>query len=108
MTAYAADNAAASAGTVTTKRTGTTSSDTVPAGSIVLWINGGAGTHVVTLTNSATQDGLAVAARTISILTATAKVGRVPSTMGDANGQVAVGIDGTAAEITYYVLGGVG
>lgn len=107
MTAYSADNAAATAGTTTTKRTGTAAADTVPAGSIVVWINGGAGTHVVTLTNSATQDGLTVSNRTISIPTATAKVGRVNSTWGDANGLVAVAIDGTAAEVTYYVLGGV-
>lgn len=107
MTAYAADNAASTAGTTTTKRTGTASADTVPAGALVLWVNTGAGTHVVTLTNSATQDSLAVANRTISILTGTAKIGRINSLWGDANGQVAVAIDGTAAEVTYYVLGGV-
>lgn len=107
MTAYAAELANLTAAGTATKRTGTTSSDSVPAGAIVLWINGGAGTHVVTLTNSATADGLAVANRTISIPTATAKVGRVNSAWGDANGNVAVGIDGTANEVTYYVLGGV-
>lgn len=107
MTDYAADNAALSAGSTTTKRTGTTSADRVPAGSVVLWVNAGAGTHVVTLTNNATQDGLAVANRTISILTGTAKVGQINSLWGDANGWVAVAIDGTAAEVSYYVLGGV-
>jgi len=107
VTAYAADNAASTAGTATTKRTGTASSDTVPAGAVVVWINAGAGTHVVTLTNSATQDGLAVGNRTISINATSAKVGRVNSLWGDANGQVAVAIDGTPTEVTYYVLGGV-
>lgn len=107
MTAYAADLASSSAGTTTTKRTGTAAADTVPAGSVVLWVNGGAGTHVVTLTNSATSGGLAVSNRTISILAATAKVGRIDPNWGDANGLVAVAIDGTAAEVTYYVLGGV-
>lgn len=107
MTAYAAENAASSAGATSTKRTGTTASDTVPAGAVVLWVNTGAGTHVVTLTNSATADGLAVANRTISIPTATAKAGRVNSTWGDPNGQVAVGIDGTAAEVNFYVMGGI-
>lgn len=107
MTDYAADSASASAGTTTTKRTGTASSDTVPAGSVVLWVNAGAGTHVVTLTNSATQDGLTVSNRTISILAATAKVGRINPLWGDANGRVAVAIDGTPGEVTYYVLGSV-
>lgn len=107
MTAYAADLVSSSAGSTTTKRTGTASSDTVPAGALVLWINGGAGTHVVTLTNSQTQDGLTVANRTISIPAGTAKAGRVSSLWGDTNGQVAVGIDGTATEVTYYVLGGI-
>lgn len=107
MTDYAAENAAATAGTVVTKRTGTASADTVPAGAVVVWVNAGAGTHVVTLTNSGTQDGLTVANRAISIPTNSAKVGRVNPLWGDANGRVAVGIDGTAAEVTYYVLGGV-
>lgn len=107
MTAYAAENVASSAGSVVTKRTGTASSDTVPAGSLVLWVNTGAGTHVVTLTNSAQQEGLAVASRTISIPTNSAKAGRISSNWGDANGLVAVAIDGTAAEVQYYVQGGV-
>lgn len=107
MTDYAAENAASSAGTISTKRTGTGAADTVPAGAVVLWINTGAGTHNVVLTNSATQDGLAVGNRTIQLLTATAKAARVNSMWGDANGRVAVAIDGTAAEVTFYILGGV-
>jgi hypothetical protein len=104
---YAADNVTSSAGTAVNARTGTASSDTVPAGSVVLWRNTGAGTHVVTLTNSQTQDGLAVANRTISITAGTQKAGRINSNWGDANGNVAVAIDGTATEVVYYVLGGV-
>lgn len=107
MTAYAADLVSSSVGSTANKRTGTASSDTVPAGALVLWVNTGAGTHVVTLTNSAQQDGLTVANRTISIPTGTAKAGRVNSLWGDTNGQVAVAIDGTAAEVNFYVLGGV-
>ena len=107
MAAYAADLASSNAGTVANKRTGTASADSVPAGAIVLWVNAGAGTHIVTLTNSATQYGLAVANRTISIPTASAKVGRIPNEWGDSTGQVAVAIDGTPGEVTYYVLGGV-
>jgi len=107
MTDYAAENAASSAGAISTKRTGTASADTVPAGAVVLWINTGAGTHNVILTNSATQDGLAVSNRTIQLLTGTAKAARVNSAWGDANGRVAVTIDATAAEVTYYILGGV-
>jgi hypothetical protein len=107
MTDYAAESAAATAGTSITARTGTASADTVPIGAVVLWRNTGAGTHVVTLTNSGTQDGLAVAARTISMTTGTQKASRINPAWGDANGRVAVAIDGTAAEVVYYVLGGV-
>jgi len=106
MADYAAENVADNAGTAITARTGTASADTVPAGSIVLWRNTGAGTHVVTLTTNNLAGGLAVADRTISIANATQKAGRIPSEWGDANGRVAVGIDGTAAEVVYYVLGG--
>jgi len=107
MTAYAAETASATGGTAITKRTGSASSDTVPAGSIVLWVNGGAGTHVVTLTTSNTVQGLAVADQTISIATATAKASRIHPDWADSSGLVAVAIDGTATEVTYYVLGGV-
>ncbi|SRR6266498_93177 len=106
MTAYSAEQGDATAGGVVTKRIGTTAADTVPAGARVLWVNTGAGTHVVTLTNSATQDGLAVGNRTISIPTASAKSSKINPAWGDANGLVAVGIDGTAAEVTYYVTNG--
>lgn len=108
MTAYAAENVASNLGATVTKRTGTASADSVPAGAVVVWVNAGAGTHVVTLTNNATvQGGLTVQNRTISIPAATAKSGRVDPAWGDANGNVAVAIDGTPGEVTYYVLGGV-
>jgi len=107
MADYAAENAAAAAGTAITARTGTTSADTVPAGAVVLWRNTGAGVHVVTLTTNNTAGGLAVADQTISVTNATQKASRILPEWGDANGRVAVGIDGTANEITYYVLGGV-
>jgi hypothetical protein len=106
LTNYAAENAAATAGGVVTKRTGTASSDAVPVGAIVVWVNAGAGTHVVTLTNSGTQDGLAVSNRTISIPPTSAKASFINQAWGDANGNVAVAIDGTPGEVTYYVLGG--
>lgn len=107
MTDFAAENASVPAGTVITARTGTTSSDTVPGGCVVLWHNTGAGTHVVTLTTNNTSWGLAVSDQTISIAAGVCKACRVPADWADANGRVAVGIDGTANEITYYVLGNV-
>lgn len=106
MTAYAAESASSTLGTTVTSRTGTGAADSVPAGSVVLWRNTGAGTHVVTLTNNFSYDGSTVAARTISIPAATAKAGRINPNWGDSSGNVAVAIDGTAAEVTYYVLGG--
>jgi plastocyanin len=107
VTDYAAENVAATAAGVLTPRTGTTAADTVPAGAVVIWRNTGAGTHNITLTNNATQDGLAVANRTIQLTTGQVKGGRINPAWGDANGRVAVGIDATANEITFYVAGGV-
>lgn len=105
MTDYAAEAAKLTAGGLVTKRTGTASADTVPVGATVVWVNGGAGTHIVTLTTNNTVQGLAVADQTISILTATAKSSFIHPDWGDANGRVAVAIDGTPAEVTYYILG---
>jgi hypothetical protein len=106
MTDYASVDVTSSAGTAVTERSGTSSSDTVTAGSLVLWRNTGAGTHVVTLTTNNTVGDLAVADRTISLAAGQNKAGRVPLEWGDANGVVQVAIDGTAAEVKYSVMGG--
>lgn len=107
MADYTADNVASNVGTAVNPRTGTASSDTVEAGSVVLWHNAGAGAHVVTLTTNNLVGDLGVADRTISLAAGQRKAGRVPLEWGDANDRVQVAIDGTAAEVTYYVLGGV-
>jgi hypothetical protein len=107
MTAYAAENASSTTGSTVTARTGTGAADTVPAGAMVVWRNTGAGVHVVTLTNNFSYDGATIAARTISIPAGTAKAGRINPNWGDASGNVAVAIDGTAAEVSYFVLGGI-
>lgn len=107
MADYAADNVASNVGTVVNERSGTTSSDTVPAGAEVLWRNTGAGAHVVTLTTNNLVGDLDVEDRTISLAAGQAKGGRVPREWGDANGRVQVAIDGTASEVKYYVLGGI-
>ena len=107
MTDYAATDVSSNAGTALTERSGTSSSDTVEAGSTVLWRNTGAGTHVVTLTTNNTVSGdLAVADRTITLTTGQIKAGRVPTQWGDGNGRVPVAIDGTASEVKYYVMTG--
>lgn len=106
MTDYAATDVASNLGTAVTERTGSSSSDTVAAGSVVLWRNTGAGTHVITLTTNNTVGDLAVADRTISIPAGTNKAGRVPADWGDVNDRVQVAIDGTATEVKYSVLGG--
>lgn len=92
-------------GTAVTQRTGTASSDTVPAGSRVLWRNTGAGSHNVTLTTNNTAQGLAVADQVIALTASQNKVSLVANEWGDANGRVAVAIDGTPGEVLYYVLG---
>jgi hypothetical protein len=95
------------AGTVVPERSGTAAADTVPAGAVILWRNTGAGVHNVTLTTNNTVQGLAVADQVINLTASQIKVDRVPNEWGDANGRVAVAIDGTATEVKYYVLGGI-
>lgn len=107
MADYAADAAGTSAGAALTARTGTASADTVPAGAYVIWRNTGAGAHTVTLTNNALNDGLATSPRVLTLAASEVRGSRVPATYGDANGRVQVAINGTAAEITYYVVGNV-
>lgn len=104
MTDYAAEASSFPLGTALTKRTGSASSDTVPINSRVLLMNGGAGTHVVTFTVTAAFEGLTVPSAAVSIAAGAAKFVRIPGDVGDANGRVAVAIDGTATEVTYYVL----
>lgn len=107
MADYTATDVSGSvSGTAVTERTGSASADKVSAGSLVLWRNTGAGTHVITLTTANTEDGLAVADQTVSIPAGTNKVSRVLTKWGDATGLVPVAIDGTATEVKYSVLGG--
>ncbi len=94
-----------SAGTTLTQRTGTASSDTVPAGALIVARNTGAGSHTMTFTVGATFDGLAVTSRVVTIAAGAASAIRVPITYGDANGRVAVAINGTASEVVYYLVG---
>jgi plastocyanin len=103
MTDFAADSVDSITGGTLTKRTGTASADTVPAGTTVLWVNGGAGSHTVTLTNNKTDQGLTISSRILTIPAATAYQSRIDPLTGDANGRVAVAINGTAAEVTYYI-----
>lgn len=107
MADYAAEDVTSNAGSTLTERTGTAAADTVPSGSLVVWRNTGAGTHVVTITTNNTVDGLAVADRTISIAAGAIKAGRIKPEWGDASSRCAVAIDGTAGEVKYYVLGGI-
>lgn len=106
MTNYTSVDVSGSAGTVVTERAGTASSDTISAGSLVLWRNTGAGAHVVTITTNNTAGGLAVADRTISLAAGECKAGGVPESWGDANNRCAVAIDGTPSEVKFYVMGG--
>lgn len=107
MANYAADSAGSTTGTQLTVRTGTASSDTVPAGAYVVWQNTGAGTHVVTLTNNFAVDTGTAPNRTISMAAGTFYGGRVNAQWGNASGQVGVAIDGTASEVKYLIIGGI-
>lgn len=106
MADYTADSVGSIIGAAATKRTGTASADTVTAGSFVVWVNAGAGAHTVILTNNKTDQGLPIGSRTITIAAGGAWAGRIDPLVGDANGRVAVAINGTPGEVTYYVLGG--
>ncbi len=103
MTDYAATDTSSTVAVAVPKRTGATSGDTVPAGSKVLWVNSGAGSHTVTLTSNNTSKGLAVADPVITLTAGSAFEGLVDEDWGDANGRVQVAISGTATEVTYYV-----
>jgi len=103
MTAQTA-TAPVSAGTTVSQITGASSGDTVPAGSTILIQNTGAGTHVVTLTNNQQVDGLQVPNRTHSVAAGAFKLAKVPNSYGDANGLVAIAIDGTATEVKYWLI----
>lgn len=110
MTDYSAD-APTSQGTAVTLRSGTASADTVPAGSVVLFYNTGAGSHTVDLSIGYTFDGLPVGSaatpgkRRHTIPAGTYWLARVPANYADANGRVSVAIDGTASEVKFWLIG---
>lgn len=107
MTAYAGTNVATTAFALVPPRTGAASGDTVPAGSLLLIRNSGAGSHTVTFTNSATQEGLTVGNRVVTLAAGEVWVGRVSPNWAAVDGTVAVAINATASEVIYYVLGGI-
>jgi len=107
MTAYTGTNVATTAFALVPPRTGATSGDTVPAGSLVLFRNSGAGSHTVTFTNNQAVDGLTVSNRVVTLAAGEVWAGRVKPEWGDSSGNVALAINGTASEVVYYVMGGV-
>lgn len=110
MTDYAAD-APTSAGTVVTQKAGTASADTVPAGCVLLIFNGDAAPRTVDLSIGYQFDGLSPGSsatpgkRRLTVTNATYQLVRVPASYGDANGRVALAIDGTAANVKFWVVG---
>jgi hypothetical protein len=107
MTNYAADPVGSPIPGVVNERTGSAAADAVPGGAFVLWRNTGAGAHNVTLTtNNVAAGSLAIADMVIALAAGQVKGGLVLNDWADVNGFVAVAIDGTAAELKYYVLGG--
>ncbi len=107
MADYAATNVNTVSGALVPARTGTTNSDTVPAGALVVWRNTGAGSHTVTLTNNFSYDGSTIAAKVITLAAGEVWVSRIKPEWGDANGRVQVAVNGTASEIVYYIEGNV-
>jgi hypothetical protein len=111
MTDFPAENAAATAGTALTERSGAAiATDTVPAGAVILARNTGAVTHTLTLPSAWVVDGRTVTARTVVLTAAQIKAFRVRPEDGDANSRVGMWNDvngGAVTEVKYYVLGGV-
>jgi hypothetical protein len=106
MTDFAAVQAI-NAGSAVTERSGATAgTDTVPAGCTLLLRNTGAGTHLINLKCNQGTDGLTTTDRVISMATLTIQAVFVPFTYGDTNGRVGIAVDGTSAEVKYYVLAG--
>jgi hypothetical protein len=100
-----------SSGTIQAELSGAApGTDTVPAGSLLLVRNGGAGTHVLTIGIGATVDGLAPGTvpgsgtRTISMTTGQVMAVRIPANYGDASGRVPFGVDGTPTEVKYTCI----
>lgn len=113
MTDYAADAATDGGTTVTANfRTGTASSDTVPAGTTLLVQNTGAGAHTLDLAIGYAWRGLtpgdpaAAGKRRFTLAAGAWTLINVPADMGDVNGRVAVTISATAAEVKYFVMAG--
>jgi hypothetical protein len=105
VTDFAAE-APNTSGVTITERSGATSGDTVPAGALLVMRNTGAGSHDVTFTNNATQDGLTVANRTVAMAAGAIKAVRINSQWGDASQRVAMAVaNATPTELKYYILG---
>src|SRR5262245_30348859 len=107
MTNYTATDVSSDVGVALTERSGTSSADTIEAGSLVHWRNTGAGSHVVTITTNNTDGDLAVADRTITLTAGQIKAGRIKKKWGDVDGRCAIAIDGTASEVKYTIMDGV-
>ncbi len=109
MTDYAAEGTYGTGATnALTERSGAAAStDTIPAGCVVLARNTGAGTHTLVLPVGYIYDGsLTVSNRSHSMAAGTSKSFRVPTDYGDANGRVGMYVgEGTQSEVKYYVLG---
>jgi hypothetical protein len=90
-----------------TERSGAAiSTDTVPAGALIVARNTGVGAHTVILACNFTVDGLAVASRTHNFAASDIRGFRVPNNYGDANGRVAMYVgEASQTEIKYYVIG---
>jgi hypothetical protein len=107
MADYTADAAGSNVGTALTARTGTASADTVPAGAYLIVRNTGAGSHTVTFGNNFSVDGTTSGQRVWTVAAGAVYGGRVEARWGDSNGRVSVAINGTAAEVVYYIPGNV-
>src|SRR3954462_4428349 len=101
MADYTGQGGRTVSGSALTRRTGTTAADRVAINTTCVFNNTGAGTHVVTFTNTGTYTGLTVGNRALTVVAGGGGVITVdPAWDGDGVGFVSVGIDGaTPAEV---------
>lgn len=109
MTAQAAQLPVSAGAAITPINGAAAATDTYPP-CVLLARNTGAGTHVVTIGIAALFDGLPVnssssGSRAFSMAAGTDGLIRLPAAYADANGRVAVSVDGTASEVKLYPIG---
>lgn len=93
-----------SVGTILTQRTATAAADNVSPGCILVLHNTGASTRTVRVFPGRQVDGLFVSGRSVLVAPGAIVAARIPANYGDDLERVWLTVDGTASEVTYWVI----